>query len=94
MVNKDELPVFSRSDPHDMRVPVMLTADEFLFARDTAEEKGLSLGAYFRMLLKNDRKALAYEKLSAYQKLYDSANPAQDLDNFIKMVNKFNEATK
>lgn len=64
--------------PHDQRVPVLLTADEYLFARDEAERRGMSISAYFRWLLAADRRHVALGKLSTHERYEKSADAAQD----------------
>ena len=75
---------FSRTDPHDQRVPVLLTADEYLFARDESERRGVSISAYFRSLLNVDRRHVALGELSINQRYEESAEPAHDMNSTLR----------
>lgn len=77
---------FSRNDAHDERVQVLLTADEYLFARDEALSRGISASAYLRLLLNNDRRLLAQKQLSATSDEVDTPQPTHDMHNFIKTL--------
>jgi hypothetical protein len=77
---------FSRSNPHDQRVPVLLTSDEYLFARDEAERRGLSISAYFRQLLSGDRRGVNTTALSPVVPEPVSAEPAQELHNIVTLA--------
>lgn len=78
MTNADE-PNFSRGDEHDVRVQVLLTADEFVFARDYAKELGISVSGYLRQLLNHDRRVIAQKQLSANQAPGDTVEITQEM---------------
>lgn len=80
--------VFSRGDGHDERVQVLLTADEYLFARDYAKEQGLSVSAYLRQLLNNDRRSLAQKQLSASSASGNTSEITQDMHTILKALAK------
>lgn len=84
----DQIPVFARNDPHDQRVPILLTADEYLFVRNTADDRGVSISAYVRQLINDDRRSLAQKLLSANASSENSAQPTHDLHNFITTLAK------
>jgi hypothetical protein len=78
---------FSRSNPHDNRVQVLLDADEYLFARDEAKRRGIdSMSAYFRLLLANDRREVALEQLSVTTGQANTAEPTQDIHTIVTMA--------
>lgn len=76
--------LYSKADPHDQRVPILLTADEYLFCRDEAEKRGISISAYFRQLLNVDRRSVALGELSVDQRFEKSAEPAQEMDSTLR----------
>jgi hypothetical protein len=78
--------IFSRGDAHDERVQVLLTADEYIFARDEALSRGISTSAYLRLLLNNDRRLLAQKQLSALGSEVDTPQPTHDMHSFIKTL--------
>lgn len=82
----ENTPAFARNDPHDQRVPILLTADEYLFVRNAADDKGVSISAYVRTPINDDRRVLAQKQLSANRAADKSAQPAQDMDTFIKVL--------
>lgn len=82
----ENTPAFARNDPHDQRVPILLTADEYLFVRNAADDKGVSISAYVRTLINDDRRALAQKQLSANASTENSAQPTQDMHSFIKTL--------
>jgi hypothetical protein len=82
----DTTPAFARNDPHDQRVPILLTADEYLFVRNAADDKGVSISAYVRTLINDDRRALAQKQLSASTSTENSAEPTHDMHKFIKTL--------
>lgn len=73
---------------HDQRVQVLLTADEYLFARDYAREQGLSVSAYLRQLLNNDRRSLAQKQLSASDPGGNTSELTQDMRTILKALAK------
>lgn len=73
---------------HDQRVQVLLTADEYLFARDYAKEHGLSVSAYLRQLLNNDRRSVAQKQLSASSVSGNTAELTQDMHTILKALAK------
>lgn len=81
----DEI-MFARGDTHDERVQVLLTADEYIFARDYAKEQGLSASSYLRQLLNNDRRSLAQKQLSANDLLINTPDVTQDLHSLLKAL--------
>ena len=60
---------------HDIKVCAFLTADEYIFARDESEARGISISAFIRMLIIRERRAVSRERLSADEALIDSADP-------------------
>lgn len=74
---------FARGDAHDQRVPVLLTADEYLFARDEAARRGIAISAYFRALLLSDRRHVALGELSPDERYHESAGNAQELHTVV-----------
>lgn len=60
---------------HDLKTCCFLTADEYLFARDEAEARGLSVSAFIRTLVINERRAVSMKKLSPYERYENSAEP-------------------
>ena len=86
MSNSDYLTTFSRGDLHDQRVPVLLTADEYIFVRDYAKDHGISMGDFFRFHLNDVRKLSAQKQLSAEASTEKSARPAQDMDAIVKAL--------
>jgi hypothetical protein len=56
----------------DITIKIGLTADQFLFIRDEAEAKGLSVSALVRNMIANLQRAQAMKSLSA-------AHPAADM---------------
>lgn len=81
-----QIPVFARNDPHDQRVPILLTADEYLFVRNAADDKGVSISAYVRQLINDDRRVLAQKQLSANTSTEKSAETTHDMHSFIKTL--------
>lgn len=73
---------------HDQRVQVLLTADEYLFARDYAKEQGLSVSAYLRQLLNNDRRVVAQKQLSASEAGSNTSELTQDMHTILKALAK------
>ena len=73
---------------HDQRVQVLLTADEYLFARDYAKEQGLSVSAYLRQLLNNDRRSVAQKQLSASEAGSNTSELTQDMHTILKALAK------
>lgn len=73
---------------HDQRVQVLLTADEYLFARDYAKEQGLSVSAYLRQLLNNDRRSVAQKQLSTSNASGNTAELTQDMHTILKALAK------
>lgn len=68
---------FARGDPHDNRVPIGLTADEYLFLRDQSADEGCSQSALIRRLLNEYRNEVAMKKLSVHERYENSAELAQ-----------------
>lgn len=66
---------------HDIRVAVLLTADEFLSMQSMADEDGLSDSAFMRLLLRQAARKRAMAKLSEQRDLDGSAEPVQVLDS-------------
>jgi negative regulator of replication initiation len=85
MTNADDL-VFARGDEHDQRVQVLLTADEYIFARDHAKEIGLSASGYLRKLLNDDRRFVAQKQLSTSNALLDTPEVTQDMHKLLKAL--------
>lgn len=79
-------PVFARNDPHDQRVPILLTADEYLFVRNAADDKGVSISAYVRQLINDDRRSLAQKQLSADAESNETTQATQPLHNLVKAL--------
>lgn len=79
-------PMFARGDEHDNRVQVLLTADEYLFARDYAKEQGLSVSAYLRQLLNHDRRVIAQKQLSASAPSGDTPQLTQEMHKVLKAL--------
>jgi hypothetical protein len=79
-------PAFARGDEHDQRVQVLLTADEYLFARDYAREQGLSVSAYLRQLLNNDRRSFAQKQLSTSMPSGDTPQLTQEMHTVLQAL--------
>ena len=81
-----DCPMFARGDEHDQRVQVLLTADEYIFARDHAKELGLSVSAYLRHLLNNDRRLVAQKQLSTSTGMADTSEVTQEMHTVLKAL--------
>lgn len=79
-------PKFARGDAHDIRLQVLLNADEFVAVTQRAQDVGLSGSAYVRKLINDDRRYLAQKQLSANASTENSAQATQDMHSFIKTL--------
>lgn len=75
-----------RKAKHDIRQPVLLNADEFVFVRDHALSIGTSISGYIRNLINDDRRRLAQKQLCATEEYKRSANHAHDMDTFLDQL--------
>lgn len=72
---------------HDLKTCCFLTADEYLFARDEAEARGLSVSAFIRTLVIKERRAVSISKLSPFERYEHSAEtgPFRCMDTYKKV---------
>lgn len=66
---------------HDIRVVVLVTADEYIATQSMADDDGLSDSAFIRYLIKQEAKKRAIAKLSEEQRLRAMEEPAQVVHN-------------
>lgn len=78
-------PSFSRGG-HDIRVTVLLDADEFMSLQSMTDEDGLSDSAFMRRLLKLESRKRAMGRLSERQSQEESAEPAHVLNTKVGVV--------
>lgn len=88
----EETIAYSRTVPHDIRVQVLCTADEYLFAKDESSKLGISQSSYMRDLLNRERRKLAQEQLSAETRKENTQDAPQELHNLIKSLVKLVKA--
>ena len=70
----------------DIKVTMLVEADEFLSLRSMVEDDGLSDSGFMRMLFKKEARRRALEKLSERSALEDSAEPAHVLNTKVRAV--------
>lgn len=93
MGSKDDVDVlFSSGGGHDIRVTVLLNADEFIFVRDLSSERGISASSFFRQMVNDERRRIAQEKLSADKQAANTSQPTQELNNILIEFAKFMKA--
>lgn len=73
---------------HDIRVQVLLTADEFIFLRDFSKSRGISASSFFRQVLNDERRRVAQESLSANADKSETSQDAQDVHRLAKLLTK------
>lgn len=81
-----------KSDAHDIPTTVLLNADEYLFVRDIAKQRGISVSSYFRQKANDERKQLAQETLLAESAPINTPEPTQDIANLLFEFAKFIKA--
>ena len=72
---------------HDLKTCCFLTADEYLFCRDEAEARGLSVSAFLRTLVIQERRAVCIARLSPVERYEQSAEtgPVRCMDAYRKV---------
>ena len=85
-MSEKDIPVFARNDPHDIRLQVLLNADEYVYATQRATDIGLSGSAYVRKLINDDRRSLAQKQLSADTESSETSQSTQPLHNLVKAL--------
>ena len=64
----------------DIRVPVLLDADEYLFLQSLTKSRGISASSYFRAYLNDERRRVAHRELSLMNTADNSAEYAQNMN--------------
>lgn len=72
---------------HDLKTCTFLTADEYLFCRDEAEARGLSVSAFIRALVINERRAVSIARLSPAERYEQSSEvgPVRCMNDYRKV---------
>lgn len=78
--------LFARNEPHDIRLQVLLNADEYVYVTQRSSDMGLSGSAYVRKLINDDRRSLAQKQLSTDAESNNTAEPTQPLHNLVKAL--------
>lgn len=79
---------FVMAGAHDIRVQVLLNADEYLFLRDISKERGLSNSSFFRQVLNFERRRKALESLSDDKDKNGTAEDTQDMHTLVTLLTK------
>lgn len=76
-------------DNHDNRIPVGLTADEYIFIRDQSAEEGLTQSALIRRLINEYRRQVALSRLSVNERYETSLNSASNQHQSVDDMARF-----
>lgn len=81
-------PSFSRANRHDYPVPVLLTADEYVWSKNEAKDRDLSHSAYIRSLIIADRRKVEARKLSLSLDDKNTSNKAEILSSLMELLDR------